>query len=441
MYSGTAECVSKKIQEILQEWNIDKEKIVGFGSDGASVMTGRHNGVRVRLQEDCHYLVHVHCIAHRVALASADAARISKVVAEYRRTLNDIYKFYEYSATRYNRLRELSKVLDEADFQSVKQPCSVRWLSMGRAVKSIKEMLPALVYEIEEEAADRNNTTAINIQKKMKTYSFIAMTYVLSDILQLMDKLVTIFQKDNISLGIIQQVVNSTIESLKELRENPGHEEQHFLENCENGEFRGIKMLYSDPRSVTSHEKSRDGFIDELCISLKKRFPDDSMSVLTCLDKLLNPIRYPDTKNEVSQHGRDSLNVLLDHFCNPIGERAHDVTGLPLDRARAERDFPSFKSTVSGFGASNLEELCKIILADYKDIYPDFPVLANIALVIPVSSVAAERGFSLQNRIHNPSRNRLCQRRLNNLMFLNMHGNDRHAARAVEIFRNKKRKI
>ena len=35
--------------KVLEEWSIMDRQVVGLGSDGASVMTGRHNGVGVRL--------------------------------------------------------------------------------------------------------------------------------------------------------------------------------------------------------------------------------------------------------------------------------------------------------------------------------------------------------------------------------------------------------
>ena len=44
------------------------DKLVGLGSDGASVMMGRHSGVGVRLKSVAPFLVHTHCVAHSYAL-------------------------------------------------------------------------------------------------------------------------------------------------------------------------------------------------------------------------------------------------------------------------------------------------------------------------------------------------------------------------------------
>ncbi|XP_076436211.1 uncharacterized protein C17orf113-like [Babylonia areolata] len=70
---GTSECVFDMLVEVLQEWSITDRQLAGLGSDGASVMTGRLNGVGVRLKARQPALVHIHCAAHRVALATKDA--------------------------------------------------------------------------------------------------------------------------------------------------------------------------------------------------------------------------------------------------------------------------------------------------------------------------------------------------------------------------------
>jgi hypothetical protein len=42
-----------------------KEKVVGGGSDGASVNIGKNNSVATRLSDGRPYVLNVHCVAHR----------------------------------------------------------------------------------------------------------------------------------------------------------------------------------------------------------------------------------------------------------------------------------------------------------------------------------------------------------------------------------------
>jgi len=54
---------------------LDLDKFVGFGADGAFVMSGVCNGVVARLQDKINpFLLSIHCIAHRTNLASLNAA-------------------------------------------------------------------------------------------------------------------------------------------------------------------------------------------------------------------------------------------------------------------------------------------------------------------------------------------------------------------------------
>ncbi|XP_071095521.1 zinc finger protein 862-like [Haliotis cracherodii] len=379
IHGGTANIITAKIREVMEEWGMPMNKIIGLGSDGASVKTGIRSGVGVRLKtSDCPCLVHVRCIAHRVALASQDAAKLSKCISDYRTTVNDVYKLYLYSATRYDRLKELSKVLDDTEFSSVKQPCTVRWLSLIRAVTSTRLNWSALVIEIEEEAAQRKNTVAVNLAKKLKTFSFVATTYMLSDVLPYMEKLVTVFLKDNLNLAMKQPMVESTIGCLQTLLNETGKYEIHLNENVVDGEFCGVKLMYADPRPV-------------------------------------------------------------------IGSDDNDVTAhLPvLDPDHCKRDFQQFRRAAAGLSTVTFANTCQVLINEYADIFPDLSQLATTAITILVSSVPAERGFSVQNRIHTASRIRLSQRRLNNLMILNMHAVDdeMNYARARGIFHTKKEKI
>ncbi|TKS66008.1 Low choriolytic enzyme [Collichthys lucidus] len=56
----------------LSNW---KEKIVGFGSDGAAVMVGRVGGVTTLLRADVPHLINIQCLGHVLELAAMDAMK------------------------------------------------------------------------------------------------------------------------------------------------------------------------------------------------------------------------------------------------------------------------------------------------------------------------------------------------------------------------------
>ena len=91
-----------------------RTKIIGAGSDGASVNMGRNNSVSTRLKaEGREYLVFPHCVAHRLELAVASAI---KEVDHYK-TLQDVlkalHKHYHYSPKALRELRAVAQAMEE----------------------------------------------------------------------------------------------------------------------------------------------------------------------------------------------------------------------------------------------------------------------------------------------------------------------------------------
>ena len=94
--SVDAQTITRLIVEELKESGLQVENACGFGSDGASVMTGAQNGVGARLQAVCPLLVRTHCINHRLALACGDANDQVHFITIVETTLRQLWKWLEY---------------------------------------------------------------------------------------------------------------------------------------------------------------------------------------------------------------------------------------------------------------------------------------------------------------------------------------------------------
>ena len=71
---------------------------MGFGSDGASVMSGGLSGVATRLHRSNPYLVAMHYVAHRLALACSQAGKKVPNIQKFKKALTTIYWFFQVSA-------------------------------------------------------------------------------------------------------------------------------------------------------------------------------------------------------------------------------------------------------------------------------------------------------------------------------------------------------
>ena len=206
---GKAETIINAITEWLASERIAIQKVLGFGSDGAAVMMGSRSGVGVRLKELTGGLtIHVHCYAHRLALAVSQAANIVDQIKSYQDTVNSIYFYFHNSAQRYNHLREIYDLLEDDKFVSLKQPHAVRWLSLDQAVYAINHCWPALVIALGEAAAN-GVAVARGLADKVEKYSFIGITCLLADILPNFSKMSKVFQRESLDFAMASTALDT----------------------------------------------------------------------------------------------------------------------------------------------------------------------------------------------------------------------------------------
>ena len=67
-------------------------------------------------------------------------------------------------------------------------------------------------------------------------------------------------------------------------------------------------------------------------------------------------------------------------------------------------------------------DFCEILIKDQSDVFPDFVVFAQLALVVPLNSTSCNRVFSAQNKIKSKSRNRVRDEQVDRLMNITING-------------------
>lgn len=90
--------------------------------------------------------------------------------------------------------------------------------------------------------------------------------------------------------------------------------------------------------------------------------------------------------------------------------------GEPLVQKKCMlRDFLPVKRVLAASGNPTFKESSCLLITSLGEMFPNFKTLAEVVLVIPLSSVAAERGFSLQNQIKTAT-SHLSEAKVRNLM-------------------------
>ena len=122
---GKADTIYSAVLNYLNSNNIPVKKLSGLRTDGASVMTGRHNGLAVRLQMLNTKIVAVWCVAHKLALVAHWAAKAVPYLVKYEEIVIGIYNFFQYSVVRDNKLKELKHLINKK-VTRFKKPTQVR---------------------------------------------------------------------------------------------------------------------------------------------------------------------------------------------------------------------------------------------------------------------------------------------------------------------------
>ena len=141
--------------------------VCGFGSDGASVMNGKNNGVGARLQKVCSIMVRSHCINHRLAFACSDANDTKKYIQTIKVTLRQLWKWLEFPkrcsafvkvCVSHQKIKLANanddpakqKMLSKSLAVKMQTACRTRWLSTGQSVSSICRVLLALMQTLRQ---------------------------------------------------------------------------------------------------------------------------------------------------------------------------------------------------------------------------------------------------------------------------------------------------
>lgn len=156
MISVTAcdsESLTNAIKKALTEDGLELKKCIGIGTDGASVMMGKHNSVYTRLKSVQPDLILIKCVCHSLHLAASKAVETMPTNLEF--LLSETYSWFSRSAKRrlnFERVLYLSvlicnknkcytlnsfkiyKLLVGSNPKKFVSPSDTRWLSRYQCI-------------------------------------------------------------------------------------------------------------------------------------------------------------------------------------------------------------------------------------------------------------------------------------------------------------------
>ena len=95
------------------------------------------------------HVVGIHCLAHRLNLASSQAADEVPYLKSVQSTLTDLFRYFHQSTVRTSNLQAIQKVLQLPEV-SLKEVYEVRWLAFYSALDAVYKSWPALISYFKE---------------------------------------------------------------------------------------------------------------------------------------------------------------------------------------------------------------------------------------------------------------------------------------------------
>lgn len=127
-----------------------KNKLIGFWSDGASVMVGATSGVSARLKALQPKMLSVWCMAHRLELVLKDCFKAKKYIWDVKELVHNIYLFYHKSPLNRQNLKQACEAT-AVKFLVPTKATSSRWVAhLHYALDVIVAMYPALINHFEQ---------------------------------------------------------------------------------------------------------------------------------------------------------------------------------------------------------------------------------------------------------------------------------------------------
>jgi len=430
--SCDAASIVKSLIGYLMKKELKTELFYGFTSDGASVMLGCDNGVAAILKQEVNPLIlNIHCVAHRIELAAIHSVKVGSELKEHEKTINEVAAFFHCSPKRLGMLQKACEQLSSAnnislDFLTPKSSSHTRWLSIYDSTIILLKIYPAIILVINTLVLTENKKTAIAIKElrdKIKSVRFIVGLFLFKQYLEPIKFMCVNFQKEDITLARMIELVNSTIYQLE--KSKSVELEEHLAEwklRKENG-FEPLFKLYKHCNLIGFNLDIFES-LNLLALQYKKdliqqivnRFPNEKIfSALTIFDIKEWPIvkngYLPDSSSlnldeTLIHYGETSINTLSSFFRSLLNTDSDEIVA----------EWRNFKAIIHhSFIPANKKEyltltnsqIYRYIYSEYSDTLANILKLANIYLTVSVSSASCERGFSTQNLVKTPLRNRM----------------------------------
>ena len=211
----TAQGIADAVIQTLRHLNLSVRNIRGQGYDGASTMSGVHNGVQSIIRRIVPTASYVHCANHVLNLAVQMACSIPMIRNAFRQ-IKEVASFF-HSAKRKSVLEN-----HLSENRKLKSLCSTRWVESHEAIIVFLKLIIPVVKSLEDLSLTGGDTAskASSLCRNICSSMFLVSLHVMNDFSSLILPLSKALQSPNQDLLKSMSMVSTIIEVLRIRREN-----------------------------------------------------------------------------------------------------------------------------------------------------------------------------------------------------------------------------
>ena len=438
--SANAEAIKTVLIRQLNESQVELKKLTSLSSDGASVMTGKRNGVAVLLREESKVMLNVHCICHRLALACGDANDEVSYIKTVEKILVQLWSFFKNSAKKtaaYAKAVKESKAItlsEEGNKKMAKKfskACRTRWLFTEKAIQGVFEDFTPLTQTLRV-FKEEGDAPATGLLQQVAHIKFLGAVYILHHVLPALSHLSRAFQGGNVSFAAIEPAVKFTIDEIQDVadQQKPLKQLQKDL---------GDRLAESEMTLSDDAERKlvnlTNRYVSSLVENINSRF-SNSLPVLTAF-RIFDPLGVPEKSDESFKlYGTADIKILAGHFyqCEENKEELeeellcewkkfkYNLLQLKSDIPLHVLKPPQKKNLTSPTPTEWLLQHLLSMRHSYQAFFPHLLEIAEICLSLPVSNAWPERGASAVKRLKSRLRSSLNNDMLASLMHMSING-------------------
>ena len=237
----------------------------------------------------------------------------------------------------------------------------------------------------------------------MLNLKFPAFTAILADILSVVGILCKQLQSESLDLSQFVPMRESTIGKLQGLTDLNGEHmdsfEKELICNGQSISYKGVKLTHANEKNCI--DKMKKDYIKVVCQHIGSQMSSESTLGLTAFSVL-----GLQTNETLSENDTEENLLTLSKF--------YDVNFTEL-----KREYTGVKTFLKGsYRNITYQAFCKMMTRRHQHEFPVIQKLCHMSLCIPITSVACERGISLQNIIKTKLRTLITPENLKMLMKL-----------------------